>query len=162
MGDKRCSLMIQDDNFRDANDARLCIIGNVEKVLDNYEEATRLREVYLKRHPGASWIGFKDFNWYKFSMILGCKYVGGFASAHTCTSEEILNAKPDPHLEYRQAWMDHMNVDHVQNLEDIIWHQCAGMVVTDAQMVSLDYLGFDVKAKVLVGNGGYTKVRIPW
>ena len=36
------------------------------------------------------------------------------------------------------------------------------MKVSDAQMISLDCKGFVVKAKIMIGNGGYSKIRIPW
>lgn len=157
------SLSVTVDNFSDANDSRCVISGNIVELKhlhDNTER--RLRGLYLKRHPGATWIDFPDFNWYKFERILGGKFVGGFAAASTVNAEEFIATKPDVHLAHASNVMNHMNDDHSDSLAAIVKHQCGGLSVSDVMMIDMDYLGMTLKAKVLIGTGGYTKIRIAW
>lgn len=157
------SLSVTVDNFSDANDARCVISGNIVELKHLHDDTRqRLRGLYLKRHPGASWIDFTDFNWYKFERILGGKFVGGFAAASRVDAAEFIATKPDLHLAYASHVMNHMNDDHSDSLAAIVKHQCGGLSVSDVMMTDMDYLGMTLKAKVLIGNGGYTKIRIAW
>ena len=164
--DKNASLTITQDNFCDANDARCSITGTIVELKD--KETTecvksRLRDTYLTRHPGATWVDFTDFSWYKFDEVLGGKFVGGFAAASHIKGDDFLSCASDPHVSYATKVIQHMNEDHADSLIDIVWHQCGGLPIINATMVDVDYLGMTIKGEVTLGNkGGYTKIRVPW
>ena len=164
--DKNASLTITQDNFCDANDARCSITGTIVELKD--KETTecvksRLRDTYLTRHPGATWVDFTDFSWYKFDDVLGGKFVGGFAAASHIKGDDFLSCASDPHVSYATKVIQHMNEDHADSLIDIVWHQCGGLPIINATMVDVDYLGMTIKGEVTLGNkGGYTKIRVPW
>ena len=154
------------DNYKYANDSRAVLCGNISKLLDNTDkeneiEVSRLKNVFLDRHMGAEWTEFEDFSWYKFTNIKTVRYIGGFASAHTIQPEELISCNPDPHIKYSSHVMDHMNDDHMNELNYMIKHQ-TGLDMSDAMMVSLDRYGTCLRARVMIGSGGYTKVRLQW
>ena len=154
------------DKYKYADDSRVVLCGNISKLLDNTDkdneiEVTRLKEIFLDRHMGAEWIEFEDFSWYKFTNVKSIWYIGGFASAHTIQPEDFVSCNPDPHIKYSSHVMNHMNDDHSNELNYMIKHQ-TGLDVSDAMMVSLDRYGTYIRARVMIGSGGYTKVRLQW
>ena len=154
------------DNYKYAYDSRVVLCGNISKILDNTDkenekEITRLKNIFLHRHMGAEWIEFEDFSWYKFNNIKSIRYIGGFASAHTIKPEDFISCNPDPHIDYSSHVMNHMNDDHANDLNYMIKHQ-TGLNVSDSMMVSLDRYGTYVRARVQIGLGGYSKIRLPW
>lgn len=164
--DKNASLTVTEDNFCDANDARCSITGTIVELKDKEMKGcvkSRLRDTYLTRHPGATWVDFTDFSWYKFDDVLGGKFVGGFAAASYIKGDDFLSCSSDPHVCYATKVIQHMNEDHADSLIDIVWHLCGGLPIINATMVAVDYLGMTIKGEVTLGNkGGYTKIRVPW
>ena len=60
--DPRCSVTIASKEFKGAADGRVNLMGKCELIKDPQVTATA-KETYLKKHPGAFWVDFGDFNW---------------------------------------------------------------------------------------------------
>lgn len=110
------------------------------------DEIEAAKATYRKKHPGAFWIDFGDFNWFRME-IQDIRFVGGFARAGSITPEEYTNAKPDPISEFGAAIASHMNEDHQSATIAMISHYIPGMDVTEAIITSVDALGMYVKVK---------------
>ncbi len=57
LNDGRCSLVVTEKDFGGADQGRVTLVGTINKV-NSVERRTKLREIYLKSHPGAYWIDF--------------------------------------------------------------------------------------------------------
>ncbi|CAM9451191.1 unnamed protein product [Heterosigma akashiwo] len=66
--DPRCSLTVTSKDFKGAPDGRVSLMGTVEKAPAG--EVDRLKEAYLAKHPGAFWVNFGDFNWFRMKEIV--------------------------------------------------------------------------------------------
>jgi len=60
--DPRCSVTIASKEFKGAADGRVNLMGKCELIKDK-EEIEKAKETYMKKHPGAFWASFGDFNW---------------------------------------------------------------------------------------------------
>merc|ERR1719353_1803253 len=109
-------MTITSREFEGAADGRVRIVGEMLKVPDEEKEA--LMAVYQKRHPGAFWVGFGDFTWFRLTNIKSIRYVGGFARAGGVSPEEYAAAKPDPIA----AVCGHMNDDHSDSTRVLVQH----------------------------------------
>ena len=98
----------------------------------------------MKKHPGAFWIEFGDFNLFKME-IEKINFVGGFARAGSVTPEEYKNAKPDIISEFGPHIADHMNDDHMSSTIAMIESQVPGINASEAIITSVDSLGMYVK-----------------
>merc|ERR1712176_1104519 len=116
--------------------------GNVTLV--DAEEREAMKEIYLSKHPGAFWVDFGDFNWFRMS-VMGIRYVGGFARAGTLTPDEYRNAKPDPVAAFGTAVANHMNEDHMESTIAMVAHAIPGLDVSEAVVTSVDSLGMYIK-----------------
>lgn len=67
--DPRCSVTIAAKDFKGAADGRVNLMGRCELIKDADEKAAA-KEYYLKKHPGAFWVEFGDFNWFRVSDTL--------------------------------------------------------------------------------------------
>jgi len=141
--DPRCSVTIASKDFKGAADGRVNLMGNV-KVLRG-EEREAMKEVYLAKHPGAFWVNFGDFNWFRMDEIVDIRFVGGFARAGNITPEDYKNAKPDPISGVGTMVASHMNDDHMEATIAMVAHAIPGLVVSEAVITSLDSLGMYVK-----------------
>ena len=83
LADPRCSVTIASKEFKGAADGRVNLMGKVTLVKS--EERDAMKEVYLAKHPGAFWVDFGDFNWYRMDEITDIRFVGGFARAGSIT-----------------------------------------------------------------------------
>jgi len=155
--DPRCSLTVTSKDFKGAPDGRVSLMGTVEKAPAG--EVDRLKEAYLAKHPGAFWVNFGDFNWFRMKEIIDIRFVGGFAMAGGCTPEEYLAAQPDPVAAYSSHVIGHMNDDHADATAAMVSHYITGCKVENAEIVSMDSLGMSVKVTVMGDTG---KLRLPF
>ncbi len=140
--DPRCSLTIASKQFKGAADGRVNLMGST-KLLPQ-EETEAAKAIYLKKHPGAFWIEFGDFNFFKME-IERVNFVGGFARAGSVTPEEYKNAKPDTISAFGSHVANHMNDDHMDSTIAMIESQVPGLNVSEALITSVDSLGMYVK-----------------
>ena len=66
--DSRCSVTIAAKDFKGAADGRVNLMGTCELIKDG-DEKTKAKEFYLQKHPGAFWVDFGDFNWFRVSVV---------------------------------------------------------------------------------------------
>lgn len=141
--DPKCSVTIASKEFKGAADGRVNLMGEVKLVPPEEREAAKA--CYLKKHPGAFWVDFGDFNWFRMDEIKDIRFVGGFARAGQITPEEYLNAKPDVISSFGKNVAQHMNEDHQDATKAMIASQIPGLEVENAEITSLDSLGMYVK-----------------
>lgn len=142
LADPKCSLTIASKEFKGAADGRVNLMGTAKLV--PLEEREKAKEIYLKKHPGAFWVDFGDFNWFRME-IEKIRFVGGFARAGSVTPEEYTNAKPDPISAFGMHIAQHMNEDHQSATIAMIAGQIPGLDVSEAIITSVDSLGMYVK-----------------
>ena len=143
LADPRCSITIASKEFKGAADGRVNLMGKVTLVPPEEREA--MKEVYLAKHPGAFWVDFGDFNWFRMDEITDIRFVGGFARAGSITPKEYAEAKPDPVSAFGQAIATHMNDDHMESTIAMVAHAIPGLDVSEAVITSVDSLGMYVK-----------------
>ncbi|KAL7438041.1 hypothetical protein ACHAXM_005973 [Skeletonema potamos] len=143
LADPRCSVTIASKEFKGAADGRVNLMGKVTLLPKEEKEAAKA--AYLSKHPGAFWVEFGDFNWFRMDEIIDVRFVGGFARAGSVTPEEYKNAKPDPISEFGVAIASHMNDDHMDSTIAMVAHAIPGLEVDEAVITSVDSLGMYVK-----------------
>eukprot|EP00986_Skeletonema_menzelii_P014787 scaffold10253_cov124-Skeletonema_menzelii.AAC.2 len=143
LADPRCSVTIASKEFKGAADGRVNLMGKVTLLKKDEKEAAKA--AYLSKHPGAFWVDFGDFNWFRMDEIVSVRFVGGFARAGSVTPEEYMSAKPDPVSEFGAAIASHMNDDHMDSTIAMIAHAIPGLEVSEAVITSVDSLGMYVK-----------------
>lgn len=143
LADPRCSVTIASKEFKGAADGRVNLMGKVTLVKPDEREA--MQEIYLAKHPGAFWVSFGDFNFFRMDEIVDIRFVGGFARAGSITPEEYKNAKPDPIAAFGTHIASHMNDDHMENTIAMVAHAIPGLDVSEAVITSVDSLGMYVK-----------------
>lgn len=142
LADPKCSLTVASKEFKGAADGRVNLMGTC-KLLPSAEKE-EAKALYLKKHPGAFWVEFGDFNFFRME-IEKIRFVGGFARAGSVTPEEYKAAKPDPITEFGSHIASHMNDDHMDSTIAMVANAIPGMVVTEAVITSVDSLGMYVK-----------------
>jgi putative heme iron utilization protein len=168
----KCSLTIASKYFKSAADGRVNLIGSCTLIKDENEKKMA-REVYLQKHPGAFWVDFGDFNWFRMDLEQPCRFVGGFARAGTVTPDEYMRAKPDPVAAFSRPIADHMNEDHqsatiamLQANIPLFSEQNDENPIQEAIITSVDSLGMYVKVTRQHGVGNFLpkqfKVRLPF
>lgn len=142
LADPRCSVTVASKEFKGAADGRVNLMGTCTLIPP--AEKAAARERYLKKHPGAFWVDFGDFNWFRLD-IEKIRFVGGFARAGSVTPLEYREAKPDPVSEFGPAIAKHMNEDHMDSTIAMIANAIPGLDVEEAVITSVDSLGMYVK-----------------
>jgi len=142
MQDGRCSLTVASKEFKGAADGRVNLIGEAKEVSDEEEKAAA-RAIYRKKHPGAFWIDFGDFKFFRMEVQF-VRFVGGFARAGSVTAEEYAAAAPDPIAAFGPGVAKHMNDDHRSATVAMVG-KYVGIDVEDAEITSMDSLGMYVK-----------------
>eukprot|EP00804_Cyclotella_cryptica_P006473 CCRYP_012772-RA/>CCRYP_012772-RA protein AED:0.36 eAED:0.36 QI:257/1/1/1/0.6/0.5/6/536/333 len=143
LADPRCSVTIASKEFKGASDGRVNLMGKVTLV--PMEERDSVKATYLAKHPGAFWVDFGDFNWFRMDEITDIRFVGGFARAGSVTPDEYANAQPDPVAGFGPAIAQHMNEDHMDSTIAMVAHAIPGLDVSEAVITSVDSLGMYVK-----------------
>src|SRR5271157_492461 len=124
--------------------SRVTLIGNVVRIPE--PELAAARTVYLTRYPDSKyWVDFDDFNFYRMD-VLDVYYVGGFGVMGWVTASEYSQAQSDPLAEQESGIIQHMNADHKDALI-LLAKRFAGIEAQEAEMTSVDRLGFNVRLK---------------
>lgn len=149
LANPHCSVTIAAKDFKGAADGRVNLMGQCELIRDAAEKEAA-KQFYMKKHPGAFWVDFGDFNWFRMSVDK-VRFVGGFARAGSVTAEEYLAAKPDVISEFGPNIASHMNEDHMTATIAMVQGNVPGMEpdpenpITEAIITSVDSLGMYVK-----------------
>jgi putative heme iron utilization protein len=147
LADPKCSLTVADKSFKGAADGRVNLMGSCSRIKDP-EEVAKAKEIYLAKHPGAFWVDFGDFFWYRLE-VEAIRFVGGFARAGSVTAHDYKEASPDPIMAFGQQIAEHMNDDHMSATIAMVEHYVPGLAggdyVKEAIINRVDSLGMDVK-----------------
>ena len=131
--------------------ARVTLIGNVSRLPDS--ELAEARAVYLAGYPDSKyWVDFDDFSFYRMD-VLDLYYVGGFGVMGWVGGKEYCEAQPDPLIHDSSDILRHMNTDHKDALIVLAKH-FANVEALDAEMTSIDRLGFHLRLKTSDGVRG--------
>lgn len=104
-------------------------------------ERDALKTVYLAAHANAVyWVDFGDFAFWRLAVD-DVYFVGGFAAMGWVDAADYRTARPDPLADVAEGIMEHMNRDHADALLGYA-RFFAGEAADEAQMVSVDRLGF--------------------
>jgi len=80
-------------------------------------------------------------------------FVGGFGVMGWVTASEYSQALPDPLVDHKNDIMHHMNADHKDALF-LLAKRFADVEAQDAEMTSIDRLGFHLRLKTKDGVRG--------
>ncbi len=131
--------------------SRVTVIGNVTRV--PAAELADARTVYLAGYPDSKyWVDFEDFFFYRMD-VLDVYYVGGFGVMGWVAASDYSQAQADPLVEHTLDIMQHMNAEHKDALI-LLAKQCAGIEAQDAELTSVDRLGFHLRLKTQDGMKG--------
>lgn len=153
LADPRSSLLVtQPDPGGDPlGAARVTLLGNVQPVPER--DVAEARRLYLARYPNSkNWVDFKDFSFYRMDVV-DVYYVGGFGVMGWLSAPEYYHAKPDPLADFATEILQHMNADHADTLS-LLARAFAGIESQEAEMTSVDRLGFHVRLKTSQGPRG--------
>jgi hypothetical protein len=124
--------------------ARLTLLGEARRLAD--PDTRQAREVYLARHPRASyWVDFDDFSFWRLD-VKDVYFVGGFAAMDWVTPDDYRAARPDPLADAGPGIIDHMNKDHADALIAYARH-FAREAADEATMIAVDRLGFRLRLR---------------
>jgi putative heme iron utilization protein len=149
LANPKCSLTVAAKDFKGAADGRVNLMGKAVLVTGDAEKQA-CRDTYLAKHPGAFWVDFGDFNWFRMD-VEKVRFVGGFARAGSVSAAEYLNAQPDLISEFGPDVAKHMNDDHESATIAMVHGNVPGMpvdpdnLITSAIITSVDSLGMYVK-----------------
>jgi putative heme iron utilization protein len=114
---------------------------------------TDARAVYLTGYPDSKyWVDFDDFFFYRLD-VLDVYYVGGFGVMGWVTASDYSRAQSDPLAGHKKDIMQHMNADHKDALI-LLAKRFAGIDAQQAEMTSVDRLGFHLRLKTQDGMKG--------
>jgi putative heme iron utilization protein len=131
--------------------SRVTLVGTVSRIPE--PELTAARTVYLTRYPDSKyWVDFDDFSFYRME-VLDVYYVGGFGVMGWVAAPEYSEAQADPLAEHKFDIMRHMNADHKDALI-LLAKRFTGIAAQEAEMTSIDRLGFHVRLKAQDGMHG--------
>jgi putative heme iron utilization protein len=151
--DSRASLFVTepDASGDPLGSSRVTLIGSVIRIPE--PELAAARTAYLTGYPGSKyWVDFDDFSFYRMDL-LDVYYVGGFGVMGWVSASEYSQAQPDPLVDSRSEIIRHMNADHKDALI-LLAKRFAGIEAQEANMISVDRLGFYVRLKTQDGVKG--------
>jgi len=152
-GDPRASLLVmQPAKEGDLLGAgRVTLVGNARKVPD--AQKTEARERYLAAYENAKyWVDYEDFSFYRLEVV-DVYFVGGFGVMGWVAAEDYLAAERDPLAGHAAAIIEHMNADHAAAMI-LLARAHAGLEAVEAQMTSVDRLGFHLRLRTAEGMKG--------
>ena len=144
--DPRASLLVtQPDASGDPLGAsRVTVIGNVLTIPK--ADVLHARQLYLQRYANSKyWVDFEDFSFYRME-VLDVYYVGGFGVMGWVLASDYESAQPDPLADSAAGIIEHMNTDH-QDALILLAERFAGIEALEAEMTSVDRLGFNLRLK---------------
>ncbi len=144
--DPRASLFVTEPDAAGdpLGSSRVTLIGNVVRIPE--PDLAAARTVYLTRYLDSKyWVDFDDFFFYRMD-VLDVYYVGGFGVMGWVPASDYSEAQSDPLAEYKTDIMQHMNADHKDALI-LLAKRFAGIEAQEAEMTSVDRLGFNVRLK---------------
>ena len=131
--------------------SRVTLIGSASKVPEL--ELAAARTAYLEGYPDSKyWVDFEDFFSYRLDVI-DVYYVGGFGVMGWVAASDYSQAQSDPLADDKRDIMQHMNADHKDALI-LLAKRFAGIEAQEAEMTSVDRLGFHVRLKTQDGVKG--------
>ena len=151
--DPRASLFVteSDANSDPLGSSRVTVMGSVIRIPE--PELASSRAVYLTSYPDSKyWVDFDDFFFYRMDVV-DVYYVGGFGVMGWVAAAEYCQAEPDPLCESKSEIIRHMNADHKDALI-LLAKRFGGIEALDADMTSVDRLGFHVRLKTQDGVRG--------
>jgi len=151
--DPRASLFVTEPDPRGdpLGSSRVTLIGSVNKIPE--AQVAAARTAYLAGYPDSKyWVDFDDFFFYRMD-VLDVYYVGGFGVMGWVAASDYSEAQPDPLAEHKSDIMQHMNADHKDALI-LLAKRFAGIEAQEAEMTSVDRLGFNVRLKAQDGVHG--------
>ena len=152
VADPRASLLVMQSGAGSdpLGSPRVTLLGNAVRIAEVSES---LRAAYLERHPSARyWIDFSDFAFFRLG-VTDVYFVGGFGVMGWVSADDYRSAAPDPLMDSAAGILEHMNGDHAGALRNITRH-FAQLDAEEATMVSIDRLGFTVRARTSAGMKG--------
>jgi heme iron utilization protein len=151
--DPRASLLVTqpDATGEPLGASRITLLGNVMQVLET--DLVEARKLYLDRHANSKyWVDFKDFSFYRMDVV-DVYYVGGFGVMGWVAASDYDRAQPDPLTDAAAGILQHMNSHHSETLIQLA-RKFAGIESQEAEMTSVDRLGFHVRLKAEEGMRG--------
>lgn len=151
--DPRASLLVmQDPGAVDVlGAARVTLVGDTKPLPET--NLAEVREIYLRAYPNAKyWVDYDDFGFYRMDVV-DVYYVGGFGVMGWVTADDYARADPDPLADAAERIITHMNADHADSLA-LLARAHANLDGTEAQMTSVDRLGFHMRLKTAEGMRG--------
>jgi putative heme iron utilization protein len=131
---------------------RISLMGEVLPV-ENQQERAEVEAGYVERNPSArNYLQFDDFRFFKLHLV-DIYFVGGFGVMGWITAEEFKSAKPDPLVDVAAGILQHMNQEHRKSMVKLAAHRC-GLAAEDAEMLSVDRLGFNLRVRTHEGMKG--------
>lgn len=151
--DPRASLFVTElDPSGDAfGSSRVTLIGSANRVPE--PKLADVRTDYLTGYPDSKyWVDFEDFFFYRMD-VLDVYYVGGFGVMGWVAAWDYSQAQADPLAEYKSDIMQHMSSDHKDALI-LLAKRFAGIEAQEAELTSVDRLGFHLRLKTQDGLKG--------
>jgi len=141
----KVSLLVMDTDKENIQEcARITLMGTLEHLLPEHAEFEECLQEHYRYFPETrDYFEKLDFDLYRLK-VEDCRYVGGFAAAHTLHGDEYVQTNPLKFSE-RKGILGHMNDDH----QDAIVHYCKeqGLPLNEQTpvIVTLDKHGFQVR-----------------
>jgi heme iron utilization protein len=124
--------------------ARMTLMGTLTMLqtgIDEYDECLQTHFAFFPETR--DYHRQLDFDVYRL-QVESCRYVGGFAAAHTLSANDYMEINPLSWSE-RKAIMAHMNEDH----RDAMVHYCETLSIPlnghTPELVALDRFGFQLR-----------------
>jgi putative heme iron utilization protein len=148
LANPKCSLTVAAKDFKGAADGRVNLMGTCTLIKDAAEKE-QAKKIYMAKHPGAFWVDFGDFNWFRME-VEHVRFVGGFARAGSVSAKDYTATEPDRISQFGPAIAKHMNEDHMEATIAMVQAAIPGMndpdnKITAATITSVDSLGMYVK-----------------
>lgn len=160
LNDPRGTLLITQttDSPNPLGAGRISLMGQVETV-EGDDAVRSVAASYLQRNPEAeNWMHFGDFSFFQMKLI-DVYFVGGFGVMGWINPHEFKSARPDPLFQAAEGIMRHMNDDHRESMVLMASHY-SGLAAIDAEMTSIDRLGFHLRVRTSEGMKG-TRIAYP-
>ena len=127
------------------------MIGNALRIPES--DLAEARSLYLASYSDSKhWVDFDDFFFFRMDLV-DIYFVGGFGVMGWVTASEYSQARPDPLVDHKIDIMQHMNADHKDALI-LLAKRFADVEAEDAEMTSVDRLGFHLRLKTKDGVRG--------